>query len=241
MLKAHINHRHIAVPVPSLSEPTQFPHIMASVTTNKPPISLQDSLIDSVTNKLMGSAPQRIKSHIGPQPSVGDPRIQHSVMVVPVSSSAVEHHRRGPPQQSPPPPPPPPFVPHPHRPPNYPTGPQPNTQNPPPNMRTNLITVPIQDNSSNVMDHPPPYHHYPPQGPQYSPYGVPPPPVQQPQTSYYQTSQPNVVYQGGQYGGQGVPTNPPPNRAPQYQDPGQYGAPPPPHQWAHPSNPQFYR
>ncbi|PSN32069.1 hypothetical protein C0J52_16220 [Blattella germanica] len=261
-LQAHINHRHTAVPVQSLGENAQFPLVVTGGNT-KPP-SQQDAMMveASAANKMVAPNPQRMKQpHMVPQPSVGDPRLQHTNMVPVSNSGAMDHHRRGPPQQSPPPPPPPPFTPHPHRPPmivsGYPT-PQQNPQsNPPPNMRTNLITVPIQDSSTNVLvDHAPPhpspgYHHYPQAPPpQYSPYGVPPPVVgpPQPQAGYYQTPPGAVVtYQGAQvpqYGSQGVPPNPPaPGRAPQYQDPvtQQYGAPPP-QQWHNaPNNPPFYR
>ncbi|XP_063216873.1 E3 ubiquitin-protein ligase Hakai-like [Bacillus rossius redtenbacheri] len=212
-LQAHINHRHIAAaPVPSLSDSPQFQLGMGGAKSTVPlPEPLQP-------------APQRIKSHIGAQPSVGDPRIQHSALVAPMGP------RRG---QSPPPPPPPPF----HRPPMMYA--HDGAQNPPPNMRTNLITVPIQDSGGGgPPEHgnppPPMYHHYggPAPPPGYSPYGVPPPP--QPQPPYYPPSA-QVGYQGAQYGGQG-------GGAP-YQEPAQQFStpPPPPQQWPHPSNPSFYR
>ncbi|XP_069703320.1 E3 ubiquitin-protein ligase Hakai-like isoform X4 [Periplaneta americana] len=263
-LQAHINHRHTAVPVQSIGDNAQFPLVVTGGNT-KPPTQQDAMMVEtSTTNKMVAPNPQRMKQpHMVPQPSVGDPRLQHTALV-PVSNSGavMDHHRRGPPQPSPPPPPPPPFAPHPHRPPmivsGYPTPQQTPQSNPPPNMRTNLITVPIQDNSTSVLvDHAPPhpsagYHHYTqaPPPPQYTPYGVPPPVVgpPQPQTGYYQAPPGAVVaYQGAQvpqYGAQGVPPNPtPPGRAPQYQDPvgQQYGAPPP-QQWQHgPNNPPFYR
>lgn len=262
-LQAHINHRHTAVPVQVIGDNAQFPLVVTGGNT-KPQTQQDAMMVDaSAANKMVAPSPQRMKQpHMVPQPSVGDPRLQHAAMV-PVSNagSVLDHHRRGPPQPSPPPPPPPPFNPHPHRPAmivsGYPT-PQQNPQsNPPPNMRTNLITVPIQDNSTSVLvDHPPPhpstgYHHYsqaPP--PQYTPYAVPPPVVgpPQPQAGYYQAPPGAVVaYQSTQvpqYATQGVPSNPAaPGRAPPYQDPvgQQYGAPPP-QQWQHgPNNPPFYR
>jgi len=262
-LQAHINHRHTAVPVQSIADSAQFPLVVTGGNT-KPQIQQDAMMVEtSAANKMVAPNPQRMnKPHMVPQPSVGDPRLQHTTMV-PVSNtgSVLDHHRRGPPQPSPPPPPPPPFNPHQHRPAmivsGYPT-PQQNPQsNQTPNMRTNLITVPIQDNSASVLvEHPPPhppagYHHYPQAPPpQYSPYAVPPPVVgpPQPQTGYYQAPPGAVVaYQATQvpqYAAQGVSSNPTaPGRAPQYQDPvgQQYGAPPP-QQWQHgPNNPPFYR
>ncbi|KAJ8891218.1 hypothetical protein PR048_010733 [Dryococelus australis] len=228
---AHINHRHVAAaPVPSLGDSSKFQHILAtSGAGGKPAVPLQDA---------MHSAPQRIKSHIGAQPSVGDPRIQHSALVVPASTPGGVRHA-----QSPPPPPPPPF----HRPPVMYSGTATNTQNPPPTMRTNLITVPIQDSSGPAMERgkpPPMYHHYggpappPPPPPQYSPYGVPPPPQPQPPPAYYPPA-PQVGYQTSQYGAQTAAPPPPyQESAQQYSTP----PPPPPQQWPHPSNPPtFYR
>lgn len=173
------------------------------------------------------------------------------------------HHRsRGGP--SPPPPPPPPYAPMQHRqpmivaPPGYAPSAPPPTQN---SMRTNLITVPIQD----VEMTPTTYHHHysqpPPVQPQYthSAYTVPP---HQPPPNYY----PPVTYAPGpavqaQYVPQAVPPPgavsqgvapnvPPPGMAvrPQYHD-NQYRTPPPPpvahgQQWSINSSnppPTYYR
>ena len=65
--------------------------------------------------------------------------------------------------------------------------------------RTNLITVPIQDTNTVMMEHPgpppPTYHHYsqppPPPPTQYNPYGVPVP-VQA--SAYYGGPQVNIHY-----------------------------------------------
>ncbi|XP_066997192.1 E3 ubiquitin-protein ligase Hakai isoform X2 [Anabrus simplex] len=266
-LLAHINHRHIALPVQPMPEIAQFPQVVtsgsssSSSSSTKPPV--QDAMMVMTTNA------QRMKpTHMVAQPSIGDPRLQHSAMVAGPSSDHHHHHhhhhhRRSHSQPSPPPPPPPPYAPpHPHRPPmivaGYPTSqPNPQTNAPLPNMRTNLITVPIQDNSNPIrMDLPRPHpagtYHYPHGAPppQYGPYGVPPPvvvaPPPQPQPGYYQTP----GYQTGQvqvqqYGSQGVPNSTPAGRVQQYQEAvtQQYGAPPPPpQQWQHTSNnPPFYR
>lgn len=231
-LQAHFNHRHIAASVPSLGSSG------GGEAPPEPPAPVKIPTMNS------GTTPQTARIKPPPQTqhmtAAGDPRIQPS-------QGIIDHHRR-----NSPPPPPPQFVPH--RPPMImPNYQQQNQQAPVSNMRTNLITVQIQDSG---MDVPPTtfqqhYSHAPP--PQYAPpYGVPPPPPpvipsQPPQ--FYPT--PAGTYppppgppQPPQYGATGPPQPSPIPRQPHYQEPiAQPYAPPPP-QWQHPppnSNQQFYR
>ncbi|XP_054275049.1 E3 ubiquitin-protein ligase Hakai-like isoform X1 [Macrosteles quadrilineatus] len=180
----------------------------------------------------MGGSVPRLKS----SQSAGDPRVQSTPAVI------EPHHRRG---SSPPPPPP--FGSHSHRPPMihppYQSG---GGQS---SMRTNLITVQIQDSGMDVapttFHQPHSYSHAPPQ---YAPpYGVPPPvaipPPQAP--PFYPTPPASYAPPPGPPQPPQYASGPPAPRPPHYQDPmapQQYNAPPP--QWQHPppnNGQQFYR
>lgn len=171
--QAHINHRHIAAPAQlQQMQVDQSQYMHSKVDLDSQLTKSQNSTIANNRLKQVGN------SHIV-QPIMGnDPRVNSIV-----SQQNVEHRQQ-------------------HRSqsmlgmPNY-------TQNSTPSsnsqLRTNLITVPIQDTTinSHELQHSQQSHHYyaPPQV-NYAGYSVPPPPpppVSQSQQYYSQTQRPTQV------------------------------------------------
>ncbi|XP_015586779.1 E3 ubiquitin-protein ligase Hakai [Cephus cinctus] len=227
-LQAHINHRHISAPPPPVQgmqvDPPQYVH-------SKPELESQLAKVPSVS--MQSSRMKQVPGHMV-QPIMGnDPRVNSMVTQQPV-----EHRQQHRTQQ---------IIPMQ----NYPqsSAPPPPT-NPP--MRTNLITVPIQDNTVNTHDlHTQQSHHYyQPPLPQvnYGGYNVPPP-VSQTQQYYSQPQHPpQVTYVPPPPQQQYVSSAPSairPSPAAYMQEP-QYGPlsqqqpPPPQPQWTQHQQ-QFYR
>ncbi|XP_046615027.1 E3 ubiquitin-protein ligase Hakai [Neodiprion virginianus] len=219
-LQAHINHRHISAP----SAPVQGLQVDQQYLHSKPEMDTQMTKIPPVS--MQTSRMKQVQSHMV-QPIMGnDPRVNSMV-----NQQQVEHRQ----QQ--------------HRP--QPIIPMQNYQQssaPPPTntpMRTNLITVPIQDTTITTHDmHNQQNHHYyqPPPPPQvnYGGYNVPPP-VSQTQQYYPQPQHPSQVTYAPppsqqQYGPSSSTAIRPP--ATSYMQEQQYG-PPPPQQQAPPPQPQW--
>ncbi|XP_034935682.1 E3 ubiquitin-protein ligase Hakai [Chelonus insularis] len=223
-LQAHINHRHISGPPQPVQgmqvDPPQYIHAKTEID---PQISKTSS------TSMSGVRMKQMSSHLV-QPIIGnDPRVNSMV-----NQSPVEHRQQHRSQQlisiqnysqsaAPPPP----------------TNPQ---------MRTNLITVPIQDTTMASHEiHPQQSHHYyppPPTQVNYGGYNVPPP-VSQTQNYYAtpqhstQVSYPATAPQQQQYVASGPPSiRPSPNGYIQDTQYPQQQVPAPQSQWSHQ---QFYR
>lgn len=230
-LQAHINHRHISAPPQQVQgmqvDPPQYVH-------SKSEIESQLTKVSSVT--MQNTRIKSVQSHMV-QPILGnDPRVNSMV-----NQGPVEHRQQ-------------------HRPQglismqNYNQSSAPPQSNSAP-LRTNLITVPIQDTAITTHDmHTQQSHHYyPPPPPQvnYGGYNVPPP-VSQAQQYYPQPQHPaQVSYvpppppQQQQYVSS-TPTSIRPSPTGYIQDPSygppppQQQAPPPQTQWSQHQQP-FYR
>lgn len=230
-LQAHINHRHISAPPQQVQgmqvDPPQYVH-------SKSEIDPQLTKVSSVA--MQNTRIKSVQPHMVPPIMGNDPRVNSMVNQAPV-----EHRQQ-------------------HRPQslismqNY----NQNSAPPPPNnapLRTNLITVPIQDTSITAHDiHQQQSHHYyppPPPPVNYGGYNVPPP-VSQTQQYYPQPQHPaQVSYvpppppQQQQYVSS-TPTSIRPSPTGYIQDPS-YGPPPPQQQppppqtqWSQHQQ-QFYR
>ncbi|XP_012265204.2 E3 ubiquitin-protein ligase Hakai [Athalia rosae] len=227
-LQAHINHRHISAPPP----PVQGLQVEQQYIHSKSEMDLQMTKMPPVP--MQSGRMKQVQSHMV-QPIMGnDPRVNSMV-----SQQQVEHRQQHRPQ---------PIIPMQ----NY----QQNSAPPPANtpMRTNLITVPIQDTTMTTHDiHNQQNHHYyqPPPPPQvnYGTYNVPPP-VSQSQQYYTQPQHPSQVTYvppppQQQYGPSGTSSIRPSPAG--YMQEQQYGPPPPQQQPPPPQTQwtqhqqQFYR
>ncbi|CAD6229653.1 GSCOCG00012121001-RA-CDS [Cotesia congregata] len=160
-LQAHINHRHVSGPTQPVQgiqvDSSQYLHPKSDIDTQ--PGKMLSTSVPTVRIK-------QVSSHMV-QPAIGnDPRV-NSV----INQSSLEHRQQHRSQQ---------IMPMQ----SYPQNSTPLSSNPP--MRTNLITVPIQDTTIMAHElHSQQNHYYPPQSSQvnYGVYNVPPP-VSQAQNYY---------------------------------------------------------
>lgn len=171
VFQAHINHRHVSAPPPPVQgmqvEQSQYAH-------SKTDMESQLSKVPSVS--MQAGRMKQIGSHMA-QPIMGnDPRVNSMV-----NQSPSDHRQQHRPQQM-------------MSIQNYSQNSSTSQSNNPP-MRTNLITVPIQDTTLSSHDiHSQQNHHYypPPSQVNYGGYSVPPP-VSQTQNYYAQGQHPGQV------------------------------------------------
>ncbi|XP_012271066.1 E3 ubiquitin-protein ligase Hakai [Orussus abietinus] len=223
-LQAHINHRHISAPPQPVQgiqvDPPQYVHSKSEIDSQMakvPPVPIQNSRMKQVPSHMV-------------QPIMGnDPRVNSIV-----NQQTVDHRPQHRPQ---------PIIPMQNYSQN--SAPPPPPTNPP--MRTNLITVPIQDTTITSHElHSQQNHHYYPQQVGYGGYNVPPP-VSQTQQYYSQPQHPSQVAYVPQPPQQQYVSSAPstlrPSPSGYIQDP-QYGPPPqqqpPQPQWTQHQQ-QFYR
>ncbi|XP_072760537.1 uncharacterized protein Hakai isoform X1 [Anoplolepis gracilipes] len=247
-LQAHINHRHISTPSQPVQgiqvDPPQYVHAkseMESQLTKVSSVPMQNTRLKSVQSHMvqpiMGNDP-RVNSLVNQQPTLEQHRQQHRQQQQ--QQQAMMSMQSYAQSTAPPPPP----------------------NNAP--MRTNLITVPIQDTTSlatHDLHGQQSHHYYPPPPPPPPPppqvnygYNVPPPVSQTTQQYYPQPQHPTQVSY--------VPPPPPPQQQqyvssaatsirpsptgyiqePQYGPPPSQQQPPPPPQpqWSQHQQ-QFYR
>ncbi|KAG5332739.1 HAKAI ligase, partial [Acromyrmex heyeri] len=210
-LQAHINHRHISAPPQPVQgmqvDPPQYVHAkpeMESQLTKVSSVQIQNTRLKSVQSHMvqpiMGNDP-RVNSLVNQQPTLEQHR-QHRQQQQQQQQQQAMMSMQSYAQSTAPPPPPPNNAP----------------------MRTNLITVPIQDTTSLATHdlHAQQSHHY---------YPAPPPPPPPPPPTYVSSAptsirpSPTGYIQEPQYG-------PPPSQ--------QQPPPPPQSQWSQHQQ-QFYR
>ncbi|XP_070168789.1 E3 ubiquitin-protein ligase Hakai [Polyergus mexicanus] len=193
-LQAHINHRHISTPSQTVQvDPPQYVHSKSDIESQLTKVSsvpMQNTRLKSVQSHMvqpiMGNDP-RVNSLVSQQPTLEQHRQQHRQQQQQAMMSMQSYA-----QNTAPPPPPPNNAP----------------------MRTNLITVPIQDTASlatHDLHGQQSHHYYPPPPPPPPPppqvnygYNVPPPVSQTTQQYYPQSQHPTQVSY--------VPPPPPPQQ-----------------------------
>ena len=227
-LQAHINHRHISAPPPPVQgiQVEQSPY-----THSKSDMESQLSKVSAIS--IQASRMKQIPAHMA-QPIMGnDPRVNSMVNQSPSEHRQQHRTQHMMPIQ------------------NYTQSSTQSQSNNPP-MRTNLITVPIQDTTMTSHDiHSQQNHHYyqpPPTQVSYGGYNVPPP-VSQTQSYYAQAQHAGQVSYAPQQSQQYITSNPSTIRPSpsaymadtQYRPPPQQQQPPPPqNQWSQHQQ-QFYR